>query len=193
MDIKVLDEVPTEGTEVEAEAETKEEPEEEAVDSLSESSDPVRLYLKEMGNFQLLTREQEVEIAKRIEAGEKEVEEEVLESPIMLDHLIHIGERVEAGEADLRDVFEEASEEPDSDEEKGPEADEAQRERLLTFTKKLLKLRERLEQTEGELHKKPGPRLKPKLEKQYVRFKQRVKEETQGDATVAAGRGGGHQ
>jgi RNA polymerase primary sigma factor len=176
MDIKVLDEVPTEGTEVEAEAETKEEPEEEAVDSLSESSDPVRLYLKEMGNFQLLTREQEVEIAKRIEAGEKEVEEEVLKSPIMLDHLIHIGERVEAGEADLRDVFEEA-EEPDSDEEKGPEADEAQRERLLTFTKKLLKLRERLEQTEGELHKKPGPRLKPKLEKQYARFKQRVKEE----------------
>jgi RNA polymerase primary sigma factor len=177
MDIKVLDEVPTEGTEVEAEAETKEEPEEEAVDTLSESSDPVRLYLKEMGNFQLLTREQEVEIAKRIETGEKEVEEEVLKSPIMLDHLIHIGERVEAGEADLRDIFEEAAEEPDADEEKGPEADEAQRERLLTFTKKLLKLRERLEQTEADLHKKPGPRLKPKLEKQYARFKQRVKEE----------------
>ena len=177
MDIKVLDEVPTEGTEVEAEAETKEEPEEEAVDTLSESSDPVRLYLKEMGNFQLLTREQEVEIAKRIEAGEKEVEEEVLKSPIMLDHLIHIGERVEAGEADLRDIFEEAEEPADGDEEKGPEADEAQRERLLTFTKKLLKLRERLEQTEADLHKKPGPRLKPKLEKQYARFKQRVKEE----------------
>src|SRR5271166_6058710 len=173
MDIKVLDEVPGESTEAEAEA--KEEPEEEAADNLSESSDPVRLYLKEMGNFQLLTREQEVEIAKRIEAGEQEVEEEVLKSPIMLDHLIHVGERVEAGEADLRDIFEEAAEEPDADEEKGPEADEAQRERLLTFTKKLLKLRERLEQTEADLHKKPGPRLKPKLEKQYARFKQRVK------------------
>ncbi|MGO9057470.1 MAG: RNA polymerase sigma factor RpoD [Candidatus Binataceae bacterium] len=176
MDIKVLDEVPSEGAEVEAEAETKEEPEEEAVDTLSESSDPVRLYLKEMGNFQLLTREQEVEIAKRIEAGEQEVEEEVLKSPIMLDHLVHIGERVEAGEADLRDIFEEA-EEPDPDEEKGPEADEAQRERLLVFTKKLTKLRERLEETEAELRAKPGPRLKPKLEKQYARFKQRVKEE----------------
>ena len=45
---------------------------------VGDSSDPVRLYLKEMGNFQLLSREQEVEIAKRIEAGEKEVEEEVL-------------------------------------------------------------------------------------------------------------------
>ncbi|HKD68327.1 MAG TPA: RNA polymerase sigma factor RpoD [Candidatus Binataceae bacterium] len=176
MDIKVLDEVPSEGTEVEAEAETKEEPEEEAVDNLSESSDPVRLYLKEMGNFQLLTREQEVEIAKRIEAGEKEVEEEVLKSPIMLDHIIHVGERVESGEADLRDIFEEA-EETDSDEEKGPEADEAQREKLLTFTRKLAKVREKLEETEKKLREKPGPRVKPKLEKQHGRFRQRIKDE----------------
>ena len=57
-------------------------------DSLSESSDPVRLYLKEMGNFQLLSREQEVEIAKRIEAGENEVENEVLRSPVTLDFLL---------------------------------------------------------------------------------------------------------
>ncbi len=175
MDIKVLDEVPGEGG-TEAEAETKEEPEEEAVDTLSESSDPVRLYLKEMGNFQLLTREQEVEIAKRIETGEQEVEEEVLKSPIMLDHIIHIGERVEAGEADLRDIFEEA-EEAEADEEKGTEADEAQRERLLGFTKKLARLREKLEETETELRSKPGPRRKPKLEKQHARLKQRVKEE----------------
>jgi RNA polymerase primary sigma factor len=175
MDIKVLDEVPGDGAETEAE--TKEEPEEEAVDTLSESSDPVRLYLKEMGNFQLLTREQEVEIAKRIEAGEKEVEEEVLKSPIMLDHIIHVGERVEAGEADLRDIFEEAAEETDSDDEKGPEADEAQCERLLGFTKKLLRLREKLEEAEAELRAKPGPRRKPKLEKAHQRLKQRIKEE----------------
>jgi RNA polymerase primary sigma factor len=173
MDIKVLDEVPSENAEVEAEA--KEEPEEEAVDNLSESSDPVRLYLKEMGNFQLLTREQEVEIAKRIEAGEQEVEEEVLKSPIMLDHIIHVGERVEAGEADLRDIFEEA-EETDSDEEKGPEADEAQKEKLLGFTRKLVKLRERIEDTEKELRAKPGPRRKPKLEKQHARLRQLVKD-----------------
>ena len=96
-----------------------------AADTLGESSDPVRLYLKEMGNFQLLSREQEVEIAKRIEAGENEVEEEVLGSPIMLDFVIRVGERVEAGEADLRDVFEDAAETPDDpDEERGPEADE---------------------------------------------------------------------
>src|SRR5216683_4755054 len=123
LDIKVLEEVPTDGAD-DAEVESKEEPEEApeaappATDSLGESSDPVRLYLKEMGNFQLLSREQEVEIAKRIEAGEKEVKEEVLKSPVTLDYIIRIGQRVEAGEADLRDVFEENDEPADPDEEK---------------------------------------------------------------------------
>jgi RNA polymerase primary sigma factor len=90
MDIKVLDDVPADGTEGELEAEVEEEPDEgaeaaPAADSIGESSDPVRLYLREMGNFPLLSREQEVEIAKRIEAGENEVEEEVLRSPVTLD------------------------------------------------------------------------------------------------------------
>jgi RNA polymerase primary sigma factor len=101
MDIKVLEEVPTESAEGEAEAEPEKEAEEEAADA-GDSTDPVRLYLKEMGNFQLLSREQEVEIAKRIEAGEQEVEEEVLKSPVTLDFLIDLGDRIEAGEADLR-------------------------------------------------------------------------------------------
>src|SRR5712692_9567275 len=136
MDIKVLDEVPGEGgTETEAEAEPKEEPEEEAVDTLSESSDPVRLYLKEMGNFQLLTREQEVEIAKRIETGEKEVEEEVLRSPVTLDRIITIAGDVESGEGDLRDVFEENEEQSDPDEERGAEANEKQLKKLLNAKK----------------------------------------------------------
>ena len=93
MDIKVLADAPADATEGELEAEVKEGPDETAeaapaADSIGESSDPVRLYLREMGNFQLLSREQEVEIAKRIEAGESEVEEEVLRSPVMLDLVI---------------------------------------------------------------------------------------------------------
>jgi RNA polymerase primary sigma factor len=183
LDIKVLEEVPTEGAD-EVEVETKEEAEEApeapapAADSLGESSDPVRLYLKEMGNFQLLSREQEVEIAKRIEAGENEVEEEVLGSPIMLDFVIRVGERVEAGEADLRDVFEDAAEVPDDpDEERGPEADERQLKKLSLATKKLTDLRTKIEAIEGELGNKPGPRRKPKLDKDLGRYNERVKKE----------------
>src|SRR5437899_9697710 len=97
LDIKVLEEVPADGADTETEVEAKEETEEAAepaADNLGESSDPVRLYLKEMGNFQLLSREQEVEIAKRIEAGENEVEEEVLGSPVTLDYVIKLGEAI---------------------------------------------------------------------------------------------------
>jgi len=183
LDIKVLEEVPTEGAD-DVEVEGKEEPEEApeaapaAADSLGESSDPVRLYLKEMGNFQLLSREQEVEIAKRIEAGENEVEEEVLGSPITLDFVIRVGERVEAGEADLRDVFEDAAETPDEpDEERGPEADERQRKKLTLATRKLTDLRAKIEAIEEELRNKPGPRRKPNLDKNLTRLNERVKKE----------------
>src|SRR5438128_2421828 len=131
IDIKILADVPADAAEGELEAEAKEGPDETAepapaADSIGESSDPVRLYLKEMSNFQLLSREQEVEIAKRIEAGENEVEEEVLRSPVTLDFVIEVGDRAEAGEADLRDVFEDNEEPADGDEERGPEANEKQ-------------------------------------------------------------------
>ena len=183
MDIKVLDDVPAEGAEADVEAEAKEEPEEAAetpaADTLSESSDPVRLYLKEMGNFQLLSREQEVEIAKRIEAGENEVEDEVLRSPVTLDFVIEMGNRVEVGEADLRDIFEEAAEEPsDPDEERGPEANEKQLKKLLTSTKKLKSLHAKIEEIEQKLKDKPrSGAVRTKYEKALSRFKENVKRE----------------
>ncbi len=128
-----------------------------------------------MGNFQLLSREQEVEIAKRIEAGEQEVEEEVLKSPVTLDFLIDLGDRIEAGEADLRDIFEESEEPADPDEECGPEANEKLLKKLHDSTKKLKDLRAKLEELEEELRERPGPRRKPKLERNYVRMRERVK------------------
>jgi RNA polymerase primary sigma factor len=171
MYIKVFEEAPTESAEGEIEAEPEKEPDEEAPDT-GDSSDPVRLYLKEMGNFQLLSREQEVEIAKRIEAGEQEVEEEVLKSPVTLDFLIDLVERIEAGEADLRDIFEE-SDEPD--EERGPEANEKLIKKLHDSTRKLKELRAKLEELEEELRVRPGPRRKPKLERHYARLRELVK------------------
>ena len=175
MDIKVVEEVPTEGAEGEIDAEPEKEAEEETADAAGDSSDPVRLYLKEMGNFQLLSREQEVEIAKRIEAGEQEVEEEVLKSPVTLDFLINLGDRIEAGEADLRDIFEESEEPADPDEERGPEANEKLLKKLHDSTKKLKDLRAKLEELEEELRERPGPRRKPKLERSYAQMRERVK------------------
>ncbi|MGO9451964.1 MAG: RNA polymerase sigma factor RpoD [Candidatus Binataceae bacterium] len=187
LDIKVLEEVPTEGADSETETETKEEPEEQAepADNLGESSDPVRLYLKEMGNFQLLSREQEVEIAKRIEAGENEVEEEVLSSPVTLDYVVRLGDAIEAGEADLRDIFEDTEDaNSDPDEERGPEADERQLKRLHLHLKKLKDVHGQLEKLEARLSalkpaRKKGTNHKAptKTEKVYFRLKDRVKKE----------------
>ena len=130
-----------------------------------------------MSNFQLLSREQEVEIAKRIEAGENEVEEEVLRSPVTLDCVIEMGARVEAGEGDLRDIFEENQEPADDDEERGPEADEKQLKKLFTATTKLKSLHRRIEDLEEKLKERPKPILKTKLEKSQVRLKESVKRE----------------
>jgi RNA polymerase primary sigma factor len=57
--------------------------------------DPVRLYLKEMGTVSLLTREGEVEIAKRIEEGEKEVLYSLLEVPVTLKEIMDLTHRLE--------------------------------------------------------------------------------------------------
>jgi RNA polymerase primary sigma factor len=178
MDIKVLADVPADGTEGELEAEVKEGPDEDAeaapsADAISESSDPVRLYLREMSNFQLLSREQEVEISKRIEEAENEVEEEVLRCPVTLDLVIEMGARVEAGEADLRDLSEENEEATDNDEERGREVNEKQLKKLFTATTKLKSLQRRIEDVEDELKHRPKPILKTKLEKSQVRLGER--------------------
>jgi RNA polymerase primary sigma factor len=185
MHIKVPDDVPADGTEgeLQAEVEVKEDADEgaaaaPAVESISESSDPVRLYLREMGNFPLLSREQEVEIAKRIEAGEREVEDEVLRSPVMLDLVIEMGARVEAGEADPRDIFEE-NQAPVDDEEVEPEANEKQLNKLLTVTRKLKSLHHRIEEIGKKLKDRPKPILKAKLQKSQLRLMENVKRELQ--------------
>jgi RNA polymerase primary sigma factor len=184
MHIKVPDDVPADETEgeLQTEVEVKEDADESAavaapvVESISESSDPVRLYLREMGNFPLLSREQEVEIAKRIEAGENEVEDEVLRSPVMLDLVIEMGARVEAGEADLRDIFEE-NQAPADDDEGEPEANEKQLKKLLAATRKLKSLHRRIEEIGEKLKDRPKLILRAKLQKSQLRLMENVKRE----------------
>src|SRR5215472_13460415 len=178
--IKVLAEIPADGTEDELETEVKEEPDEvvaaaPAVESIGESSDPVRLYLREMSTFPLLSREQEVEIAKLIEAGEQAVEEEVLRSPVTLDFVIEMGARVEAGEADLGEIFEQNPEPTDANEEGEPEPNAKQLKKLFTATTKLKSLRRRITEIGEKLKHRPKPLLKAQLEKSQLRLIENVK------------------
>lgn len=73
-------------------------------DELLKANDPVRLYLRKMGSIPLLSKDGEVEIAKRIEEGESEVMEVVLNSQIGIQEVLSVGERIRAGKIRVRDV-----------------------------------------------------------------------------------------
>lgn len=68
-------------------------------------TDPVRMYLREMGGVSLLTREGEVIIAKRIEEGQKEVLHEVGRSPVALIYALELGNLLKEEKVRVRDLF----------------------------------------------------------------------------------------
>jgi RNA polymerase primary sigma factor len=63
--------------------------------------DPVRMYLREMGTISLLTRKGEVEIAKRIEAGQQEVISAVANCSVTVEEIIALGESVKTGDVKI--------------------------------------------------------------------------------------------
>jgi RNA polymerase primary sigma factor len=77
----------------------------------SKTNDPVRMYLRKMGSVSLLTREGEVEIAKRIEEGERRVLQTVLNSPIAVEELLLLGERLKKQKVRVKEVIRDVDEE----------------------------------------------------------------------------------
>ena len=71
---------------------------------LDKTSDPVRVYMREMGVVPLLKREQEVSIAKRIEWGQKRAQKGITRSPMAVAEMLKIGTELEAGTIGIRDV-----------------------------------------------------------------------------------------
>jgi RNA polymerase primary sigma factor len=91
--------------------------EDEEAQELSRSSDPVRMYLHEMGLVPLLDRDGEVHIAKKIEAGELEVLYALAEVPVAIEYLIGVGEELKKGNAKLKDVVKTIEEDDPTEEE----------------------------------------------------------------------------
>ena len=106
--------------------------------SASDTSDPVRMYLQEMGGVPLLTREEEVTIAKQIEAGETEVEVAVFSTPLALQYAITVCERLKTGELTAREVFGDDDAAPQQEERSEEEtADDRYEKKVLAFVKHL--------------------------------------------------------
>jgi RNA polymerase primary sigma factor len=72
--------------------------------TLEKTNDPVRMYLREMGTVPLLTREGEVEIAKRIERGQNRVLKAISRSPIVIREVAALGEDLKRGVRNVKEV-----------------------------------------------------------------------------------------
>src|SRR4030043_1277256 len=109
-------------------------------------ADPVSIYLKEMGSFSLLTREGEVEIAKRIEHGQLEVLSVVLDCPIAIKEVINLGNALHAGKTTIQEVTNEID-----DEETSVEEEQIEKKRVLNLIKKIQRGEDRIRFLRGEL------------------------------------------
>jgi len=133
MEIEIVDSVqkvkiPKVKLDLEDEEEIEGEQEEQEFEpgALGRTSDPVRMYLREMGSVSLLTREGEVEIAKRIEEGERDVAGVILNTPITLKEMVSLGDRLRKFQINGSDISKEVEEEELEEDE-----EDHQRTRLL--------------------------------------------------------------
>ncbi len=73
--------------------------------STDKSDDPIRMYLREMGGVELLSREGEIAIAKRIEAGKDVMINALIQSPLVAKKIFEWREKLEQGELLVRDII----------------------------------------------------------------------------------------
>jgi len=88
----------------EEEEEEEEEPFDLTPGTIGKTDDPVRMYLREMGTVSLLSREGEIEIAKRIEEGQHEIAKVMYSMPFALKELISLGDKMTKGRLSIREV-----------------------------------------------------------------------------------------
>jgi RNA polymerase primary sigma factor len=141
----------------------KEKEEEDEEYSYSRTSDPVRMYLRKMGSVSLLTREGEVEIAKRIEEGERRMLQSVLNSYVAVEELIDLGERLKKGKIRVKDVVK------DIDEEEAEFNEQWHTDRVVKVIEKVKRLQREVEKHQEKLAAKGLSEVKKKKERDSIR------------------------
>ena len=127
-------------------AEEEEASESEQPVSFGKALDPVRIYLREMGSFPLLTREGEVEIAKRIESGLEEILRVVLNCPVAIKEVINLGGAVQDAGIKIRDVTNEMDDEETSEEE-----ERIEKKRVLNLIQRIKKAEDSIQVLQRKL------------------------------------------
>jgi RNA polymerase primary sigma factor len=122
--------------------------------------DPVRVYLQELRSFSLLTREGEVEIAKRIERGRQEVLSVLLRCPIAVREVIDIGKALRAGKIEFGEVIHETS-----DGETKGEIEQSQKKRVFNSIDRIQRGEECIRRLRRGLGLNPNETLKKEIQK----------------------------
>ncbi len=124
--------------------------EEEILAGPGKTDDPVRMYLKEMGVVPLLTREGEVEIAKRIEEGKREIFHIIFRLPLTIREVLSFGERLRSKKINIGDVVFAYDEEFDEI----PQEDEELRRRTLKLVREIGYLVTKIRPLISKIHNK---------------------------------------
>ncbi len=136
-------------------------------EATARSSDPVKLYLRKMGSVSLLTREGEVEIAKRIEKGEEDIVVALISCRLGIDAILDLARKVEEGQIRVKDVIRGV------DEELSEEDERTHQERLSKSITALQDRVETVQKLEESRKKKKSVKAQEKFEKEE---KERQKE-----------------
>src|SRR3954465_9580795 len=149
-------------------AKKEEAEEEEEADGYSKTNDPVRMYLRKMGSVSLLTREGEVEIAKRIEDGERRVLQVVLNSSVAIEEILELGDKLRKQKIRVKEVVK------DADEEDAEFDEQWHIDRVCKVIDKIRRLWKEQEKVAEKLGTKVSEQTKKKYKTQINDYKQEI-------------------
>ncbi len=164
-----------------AEENEKEEKEEKEIDltpgALSRTDDPVRLYLKEMGSVALLSREGEIEIAKRIEEGKKDIASVIYGMPMTIEFVLALYDQLKNGSIDVREIVPIVETEEEFEEEQIQQGYEELRVKTLEGLNSVRKISTSLKSLyEVARHANTDPSKQKKIKKQIDTIRDQVVE-----------------
>ncbi len=148
-----------------------EEDDEIAIEGANKGTDPVALYLRDIGAVSLLRKQQEQALGMQMEEGQKQFMETVLSSPIAVGFTLELGNKVKRNELSPKDVLMDTEEGEESTDES------AERKRFLTGIVRLRTLNQRHCQLQAELTRmRISIKRRDRLEKNLIKKKQEILE-----------------
>jgi RNA polymerase primary sigma factor len=132
-----------------------------------ESLDPMRLYLREMSSVPLLTREDEIRIAKRIERGNKRINKALSRSFIVIEEVRSLYEQLKEGEINPQDIIDVATD-PEAEENLEEQREEIRQNAMAQF-EEILKAHDKLMKLAAKIEAEPKSSKKLKrMRRQYA-------------------------